>query len=162
MSAAGRPGWCLSSLGHLVGRLVPGTVWRLTLFFCSRQCFWQISSPPSSSNCWLLLVCICCPTGLSGGGARKGRWDLKSGEARRAKEVAGGLGSCGQKLTFLFPPNLSPSAPGFSSVGFVPLEASSWLPSLIQWGPACVVSVRFCVRWGTQRNRNGVLGSLPN
>lgn len=76
--------------------------------------------------------------------------------------MAGGLGSCGQKLTFLFPPNLSPSAPGFSSVGFVPLEASSWLPSLIQWGPACVVSVRFCVRWGTQRNRNGVLGSLPN
>ncbi|XP_064449010.1 battenin isoform X3 [Mirounga angustirostris] len=27
-------------------------------------CSWQISSPPSSSNCWLLLVCICYRTGV--------------------------------------------------------------------------------------------------
>uniref|UniRef100_A0A2K6LDH0 CLN3 lysosomal/endosomal transmembrane protein, battenin n=2 Tax=Colobinae TaxID=9569 RepID=A0A2K6LDH0_RHIBE len=32
-----------------------------------------------------------------------------------------------------------PTAPGFLSVGFVLLEASSWLPFLILWGPACVL-----------------------
>lgn len=83
----------------------------------------------------------------------EGQVGCESGEARRA-ETAGGLGSCGRKLTLFFSRYLSPSAPGCSSVGFVLREASSWLPFLIQWGPACVVSVRFCVRWGTQRNRN--------
>lgn len=50
--------------------------------------------------------------------------------------------------------HLLPYSPGFSSVGFVLLEASSWLPFLILWGPACVV-------WSSLASHQALGGHLP-
>lgn len=76
--------------------------------------------------------------------------------------MGGGLGAESRSRPS---PSLStlPTVPGFSSAGFAQLEASSSLPFLIQWGPACVVSVRFCVRREAQRTRDSICGvSLPS
>jgi hypothetical protein len=70
---------------HMVGRVVPGKALGLTLFSCPRQCSLLTSSPPWSSNCWLLWAFICCPTGLGRGVRRTGR------RGQRLREVEGML-----------------------------------------------------------------------